>query len=107
MTNNVTDTNVGKMTFEEAIRELELAMSQAENSLRHFARDNQLRGRVEALNMAIEALRNYQKAIADLTVICKRGADPCICCKYLENKGDQFPCRYGEWCCGETWDWRD
>ena len=82
------------MTIEEAIKTLKLVGCMNGTEIE------------ESCDMAISALQKHKKLLADLELVC-RGVDPCVCCKHCENRGDQFPCSYGEWCGGVRWEWRD
>ena len=53
----------------------------------------------------IESQRRERAAVEDLELVCTVG-ESCFVCKNLENRGDDFPCIYGEWCMGEKWQWR-
>jgi len=52
-----------------------------------------------------ESQRRERAAVEDLELVCTVG-ESCFVCKNLENRGDDFPCIYGEWCMGEKWQWR-
>ena len=52
-----------------------------------------------------ESRRRERAAVEDLELVCA-GGESCFVCKNLENRGDDFPCIYGEGCMGEKWQWR-
>ena len=49
--------------------------------------------------------RSERAAMDDLKTVCVSG-ETCVACKHCCDMGDGFPCRFGEWCKGDKWEWR-
>lgn len=61
---------------------------------------------IEKLQAELEvSQRQLMAAAEDLKMVCISG-ETCVACKYCCSMGDGFPCRIGEWCLGEKWQWR-
>ena len=53
----------------------------------------------------IARLEAENKALLNDLYVMVHG-EVCAVCMNMENRGDQFPCAYGEWCGGEHFAWR-
>lgn len=101
MTNNVTDTNVGKMTEEEAIEIIDI--SPAYIGLEKISKGCSYDEWSQAVNMAIEAL---QKQIPTLPIY---SCPDFMCPKCMTYGIEDLDREKLDYCpnCGQAIDWRD
>ena len=85
-------------TLDEFISDLEALAKDYDES-------KYIRPEYDAFMLAASLIRELVAAREDMKVMGIAG-ESCAVCKNGCNRGDQFPCRFGEWCGGEKWEWR-